>query len=210
VLEERIKLRNRVEFYKGVEEDFKNLVDAIFKVSQEWSQFLSDQEKLPKESFSTEDFKKLKFFNTSFLNLLKKFGYGSKSLNDLSISKEKLIPVAEGQYSIKYNMRLDSSASDLVRAIAAYTFALYKVSIEFDTNHPSLIMLDEPGTQETAIASLKEMLTELQNYEAQSIIFASFKQSDADFNETTSGLKFKLIRSSGKFIKKLKQNEAKK
>lgn len=198
IIEHRIKLKNRLEFYKSVSDQFDIKVQELLSISTEWQKVLSQQENLPRESFSRLDFTKLKYLNEEFIALLEKFDYGSKSLSDLSIPKDKLIPVAEGQYSIKYNMRLDSSASDLVRAITAYTCSLYKVSEKYPTNHPGIIMFDEPGTQETAISSLREMLKELQSYKAQSIVFASFKQSDTDFNETTSGLSFNLIKAYGK------------
>lgn len=203
LIEKRIKLKNKIDFYSDVHSQFNMLVATVLQVSSEWKNILIEQEKIPKDSFSKSDHLKLSYLNDEFIRLLKKLDYGSKSLSDLSISKDKLIPVAEGQYNIKYNMRLDSSASDLVRAIAAYTCSLYKVSEKFETNHPRLIMMDEPGTQETAISTLRQLLLELQGYKAQSIIFASFKQSDNDFAETTTGIDFKLIQSPGKkFITK--------
>lgn len=203
LIERRIKLKHRLDFYLDIEQEFEKLTFQLSGISNEWEEVLSEEIKLPKESFSNEDFAKLRHLNISFIELLKRFDYGSKSLTDLSISKDKLIPVAEGQYNIKYNMRLDSSASDLVRAIAAYTCALYRVSERHQTNHPGLVMFDEPGTQETAISTLREILKELQGYNAQSIVFASFKQSDSDFMETTNGLNFFLIQPpSKKFIVK--------
>jgi hypothetical protein len=198
LIERRIKLKNKIDFYTGVQNEFDKLLSNIVQLGVEWKNMLIEHEKLPKDSFSKTDHQKMKYLNEEFIRLLKKLDYGSKSLADLSISKDKLIPVAEGQYNIKYNMRLDSSASDLVRAIAAYTCSLYTVSEKFDTNHPRLIMMDEPGTQETAISTLRQLLLELQGYKAQSIIFASFKQSDNDFIETTTGIKFNLIKSTAK------------
>lgn len=198
LIEKRIKLQNRLEFYKNIETELSELKDVFEEISDDWKIVLEKLEELPKESFSKTDFSKLSYLKKQFISLLEKFDYGSKSIKDLSISKDKLIPVAEGQYHIKYNMRLDSSASDLVRAIAAYTLSLYKVSEEFETNHPGLIMLDEPGTQETAISTLREMLITLQSYKAQSIVFASFKQSESDFKETTEGISFHHIKAPGK------------
>lgn len=200
VLERRIKLRNRLDFYQSVQENLTKLIDELEVVSKGWAEVLKDEAELPKESFSEQDFAKLYSMNKEFVRLLKNFEYGSKSLDDLRISKDKLIPVAEGYY----NMKFDSSASDLVRAIFAYTCSLYLVSNKFSANHPKFFMIDEPGTQETANSSLREMFKELQSYsDAQSIIFASFKQSDNDFNETTKGLNFNLIKAEGnKFIRK--------
>jgi hypothetical protein len=204
ILERRIQLKNRFQFYESVKENLTKLIEQIEDVSASWKVIIEEEGKLPKESFSTLDFAKLKKLNTEFIRLLKNFDYGSKSLDDLKISKDKLIPVVEGYYNIKF----DSSASDLVRAIVAYTCSLYIVSNSMSGYHPGFFMFDEPGTQETANSSLREMLKELQTYEnAQVLIFASFKQSDSDFKETTEGLKFNLIRSKGKkFIRKKSSN----
>jgi hypothetical protein len=201
LIERRIKLRNRLEFYLDIQKQFLSLNELLKLKSDAWVKVLRAEGKLPKESFSHSDFSKLKFLKTNFIRLLKSFDYGSKSLDDLDITKDKLIPVANGGYSIKF----DSSASDLMRAIFAYTCALYLTSQKFHCNHPSFIMFDEPGGQETAISTLRDLLKELQQYSAQSIVFASFKQSESDFKESTEGVEFNLIESATgkKFIKRL-------
>lgn len=199
LIERRIKLRNRLEFYIDIQNQFHDLNEVLKLKSEAWAKLLSEESKLPKESFSRNDFAKLKFLKDNFIRLLKAFDYGSKSLDDLDITKDKLIPVANGGYSIRF----DSSASDLMRAIFAFTCALYLTSIKFQGNHLGFIMFDEPGGQETAITTLRDLLKELQSYKAQSIVFASFKQSDSDFAESTQGVQFHLIQSEGKkFIRK--------
>ena len=199
LIEQRIKLKNRLKFYTDIQEEFYELSKILKSKSEIWNKILLAESKLPRESFSQTDFSKLKFLKENFIRLLKTFEYASKSLEDLDISKDKLIPVANGGYSIRF----DSSASDLMRAIFAFTCSLFLTSNKFHGNHIGFIMLDEPGGQETAITTLRELLKELQSYSAQSIIFASFKQNDIDFQESTKDVKFHLIKSIGrKFIRK--------
>ena len=199
LIEQRIKLKNRLKFYTDIQEEFYELSKILKSKSEIWNKILLAESKLPRESFSQTDFSKLKFLKENFIRLLKTFEYASKSLEDLDISKDKLIPVANGGYSIRF----DSSASDLMRAIFAFTCSLFLTSNKFHGNNIGFIMLDEPGGQETAITTLRELLKELQSYSAQSIIFASFKQNDIDFQESTKDVKFHLIKSIGrKFIRK--------
>jgi len=42
-------------------------------------------------------------------------------------------------------MKFDSSASDNIRAIWAYTLALLRTSIDTGGNHPQIIIFDEPA-----------------------------------------------------------------
>lgn len=44
-------------------------------------------------------------------------------------------------------MKFDSSASDGIRTIWAFTLALLQVSVEKDGNHPGVIIFDEPAQQ---------------------------------------------------------------
>jgi len=199
LIEQRIKLRNRLAFYNGINSEFIELNDLLKIKSEAWSKILTAESKLPNESFSPNDFRKLKYLKDNFIRLLKTFDYGSKSLDDLDITKDKLIPVANGGYSIRF----DSSASDLMRAIFSFTCSLYLTSNKYDGNHVGFIMFDEPGGQETAITTLRELLKELQTYNAQSLVFASFKQSDPDFKASTEGVRFHLIEAAGKkFIRR--------
>ena len=200
LIERRIKLKNRLNFYQTVKADFEKYIQELVSISKEWNDTIREESALPKDSFTASDYKKLKTLNENFIRLLDKFHYGSKSLDDLKISSDKLIPVAEGYYNIKF----DSSASDLVRAIVAYTCSLFVTSNLYNGNHPQFFMFDEPGTQDTANKSLREMFNELQNYNAQTLVFASFKQSDADFHESTEGIKYNIINSEGyKYIRRL-------
>ena len=199
-IERRLKLKGRVDFYRNVQIEWLRFKEEFLQLSNEWIEVLEREKKLPKTSFSKKDYAEIKYLNEQFIRLLKRFDYASKTLDDLDIPLDKLIPVTQGAYNIKF----DSSASDLVRAILAFTCSLYLTSIKFNGNHPNLLIFDEPGNQDTATSTLRQFFLELSSYNAQSFVFASFKQSESDFLESTKDVTFNLIESPGrKFIRKL-------
>lgn len=101
-----------------------------------------------------------------------------------------------------YNIRFDSSASDFVRSIWAYTCSLYKTSIENNGNHPNLLMFDEPKQQDMSISDFTNFLKELSTYnKAQTLLFASFENSDETFIKATEGIEFHLNHINDKLIK---------
>lgn len=75
----------------------------------------------------------------------------------------------------------------------------------FNCNHPNLIILDEPGTQETANNDLRLLLEKLGNSTGtQSLVFCSFKQSETTYRECTENVIFNLIDlGTGKYIKQI-------
>ena len=71
--------------------------------------------------------------------------YHYSSLSDfgaIDISEESLLPTIDG-----FDMKFDSSASDGIRVIWAFTMALLQVSLEKSGNHPGIIIFDEPAQQ---------------------------------------------------------------
>lgn len=55
-------------------------------------------------------------------------------------------------------MKFDSSASDGIRVIWAFTMALLQVSIEKDGNHPGIIIFDEPLQQSIVPEDMKSFI----------------------------------------------------
>lgn len=105
-----------------------------------------------------EDERKLVTFETQYKNFLFRFGYDSNEKYQISINRKepfKYFPVYKNHKndSIPQSIRINSSASDFVRNIWAYTLGLLNNGI----NHPGVIILDEPGQHRTNLSSLKEL-----------------------------------------------------
>jgi len=123
-----------------------------------------------------EDETKLINFETKYKNYLFDFGYDSNEKYQISINRKepfKYLPVyinkKDGVF-LPQSIRINSSASDFVRNIWAYTLSLLNKGI----NHPGIIMFDEPGQHRTNLSSLKALFkTSSEIKEKQTIIFTS-------------------------------------
>lgn len=57
-----------------------------------------------------------------------------------------------------FDMKFDSSASDGIRVIWAFTMALLQVSVEKQGNHPGIIIFDEPAQQSIVPEDMKSFI----------------------------------------------------
>ena len=193
-IEKRIDLKRRVEFFNKVLESFSPLIEDLKSLSAEYGRILNSESNLPKDFFSALDRQKLATLKDNFIQLLRVFNYQSKPFDAIRISQDTYLPVAQKTDAEQfYNIKFDSSASDFIRCIWAYTTALLKTSITYDTNHPRLLVFDEPKQQDMSKDSFRSFLTELSKFtEQQVILFASFENSDNSFAEATEGLTFSI------------------
>lgn len=162
-----------------------------------------------------EDENKLSSFETKYKNFLFGFGYESNEKYQITINRKepfKYFPVYKNHRNdnIPQSIRINSSASDFVRNIWAYTLALLQNGI----NHPGIIMFDEPGQHRTNLSSLKALFKTCSEIEErQTIIFTSIdkklnddEQIDLDLLiEDLEDDKYQLIRLDNlhKVIRKL-------
>lgn len=103
----------------------------------------------------------------------------------------------------KGNIARESSASDFVRLIWSYLLSIYQTSSHptVNGNHLGFLLLDEPGQHSMATKS-QQALFQLLSSESglQSIVAASFEDSEATYREATSNVNFKLIQLGDKSI----------
>lgn len=201
LIENRIKLKNRLELYENRRMEIPIFQDKFLNLSKEWEQVLTEEAKLSKK-ISENDENKIIDLRTTFLKLLSDFKYRSKSITNIYISKDTFMPVVD-----TYSLKFDSSASDFIRAIWSYSLALKEVSNRHGGNHPNFFMFDEPGTQETANSDLNNLLKKMGSMvDTQSLVFCSFKQSSATYIESTKDARFSLVDlGTGKYIKKIEE-----
>lgn len=153
-----------------------------------------------------EDEVKLSDFETQYKDYLFGFGYESNEKYQISINRKepfKYFPVYKNHRNdtIPQSIRINSSASDFVRNIWAYTIGL----LNNGTNHPGVIIFDEPGQHRTNLSSLKSLFkTTSEITKKQTIIFTSIdkplhneenEKIDLDILiEDLDNSKYKLIR----------------
>ncbi|WP_299674201.1 AAA family ATPase [uncultured Tenacibaculum sp.] len=123
----------------------------------------------------SDDEEKLIAFESNYKDLLSSFEYDSNEMYQISINRKepfKYFPVYKrGRKDTNpQSIRINSSASDFVRNIWAYTLALRNNG----KNHPGLIMFDEPGQHRTKLSSLKALFDKVSKEKnKQTIIFTS-------------------------------------
>ena len=94
----------------------------------------------------------------NFVYYLNCFGYDSVgNISRVEISPDKLIPIING-----FDIKFDSSASDGVRVIWAFTLSLLKTSLKYGGNHPGILIFDEPGQQSMVVGDLLKLIDELE------------------------------------------------
>lgn len=141
VIYRRIQLENRIQQLNTLKEFYSKKRLELLRLSTDWKHYLKEKSELPQRNFSESDKTKIETLENHFKNYLKKFNYKSVSnYNSIRISMDTYLPISEG-----FDMKFDSSASDNIRAIWAYTLALLRTSVDTGGNHPHIVIFDEPA-----------------------------------------------------------------
>ena len=141
VIYKRMSLETQVEQLKEFEAYLQAKCREAIDLSEEWKSLQSQKALLPETAFNDRDKEILTFFEKKFKENLKRFNYTSvTNLGRIAISNDTYMPIIN-----RFDMKFDSSASDNIRAIWAYTMALLQTSIFYSGGHPKLCILDEPA-----------------------------------------------------------------
>ncbi len=191
--------------------EIETTIESMSNLSKDFFNNKKARKGLPENLLSDEDSKKINVFQSFFRANASAFGYSSADINLVEINKGSLTPyLFSTELREMADIKSDSSASDFVRLIWSYLIALYQTSTfslnqkTFIGNHPKFILFDEPGQHSMGEESQRALFNLLGSEKGlQSIVAASFDESDAVFNEATHGVKFNLISLDIKCIKPL-------
>ena len=143
IMLKKIEISRKIENFKKLQEDFDQFMLDLNELSNQWGEYLENKAKLPRHDKTDADIEKIRLLKTKFIENLKLYHYSSVSdFGAIDISEESLLPTIDG-----FDMKFDSSASDGIRVIWAFTMALLQVSLEKGGNHPGIIIFDEPAQQ---------------------------------------------------------------
>lgn len=167
----KIQLQQEVENLNQFELQLNELKEDLISLANKHHNILIKLDGLEQ----SDDEYKLTEFESNYKDLLNTFGYDSNEMYQISINRKepfKYFPVYKRSKSDTnpQSIRINSSASDFVRNIWAYTLALRNNG----SNHPGLILFDEPGQHRTKLSSLKALFEEVsKEKDNQTIIFTS-------------------------------------
>ena len=154
---QRIKIEEDIERTASGNEQILALLNAFTLLCEDWKKCLEMKAKLGQGVLNNEDKNTLREVGKVFATLLQEFGYKSTGhFEDIAISTDTFLPTING-----FDMKYDSSASDELRNIWAFTLSLLKVSNKKQGNHPNILIYDEPKQQSVVDDSFKVLCDKL-------------------------------------------------
>ncbi|MGX1501159.1 hypothetical protein HEP89_29480 (plasmid) [Labrenzia sp. 5N] len=153
VIEERIRAEARLRDLEALQAVFDDALDRFRGLQEAYTELLREQAEIPKEKLSPLDKDKLGRLTRLVQGRAADFGFSTFSPSELSISEDSYRPEKEG-----FEIGFETSASDAIRLKWAYQMGLLELSSEQTTNHPGLLVFDEPRQQSSSRPSFKNLL----------------------------------------------------
>lgn len=155
IMLKRIEITSRIERLTILQDEVAVIIEQFKELSSQWNYYLDQKAKLSSKTTSDSDEEKINLLKKHFIWNLKRYHYSSLlNFDDIAISPESLLPTIDG-----FDMKFDSSASDGIRVIWAFTMALLQVSIAKNGNHPGVIIFDEPAQQSIVSEDMKNFIS---------------------------------------------------
>ena len=160
---------------------------------------LEPEEYIPKGDISDSDRSKLTLFQKLFVDQLNAYGFRSVPTSTVSLSEDTYRPEHDG-----FDLQASISASDLIRSIWAYLHGLLEVARITDTNHPGVLIFDEPKQQSAKDVSFAELLRRASASlgHRQQVIFATSEKRET-LNQLLEGVPHKLIEFAGRVLTRM-------
>jgi hypothetical protein len=201
VIRKRLEIENKIQNLNNFIEYIKNKKEEFKELSNQWMQYLDDKAALPTNKLSDLDEQKILFLQKSFISNLQNYGYKSVSnLNEVKISKDTYLPITEG-----FDMKFDSSASDNIRAIWAFTMGLMQTATNLGGNHPNILIFDEPDQHSIVIADMEQFFNSIIEFKGACQVLIGITIKDSDTRNAIDKLdsnKYKIIRIGAKAFTK--------
>ncbi|MEN8389930.1 hypothetical protein ABFP25_01985 [Acinetobacter indicus] len=175
----KIEIENKIGRINQFNEKVENYEKNLNKIQKQWtsinSAYLILKEKMDSHN-TTSTIKKLENIMKNNLSL---FGFSESSVNEISISDTTLRPAQNG-----YDIIAETSASDYIRTIWAYTLALLELGADSELNiqHSGFIIFDEPRQHEarsTSLFNLIEHTSQIFANQGQAIFTTSYENLDS-------------------------------
>lgn len=198
-IEERIRAERRVVELEEIQTVLEDTVERLKLLQADYVGLLGEQSKLPKEKLSPQDRSKLNELTILMQQQAKEFGFKTFSPTELSISEDSYRPEKEG-----YEIGFETSASDAIRLKWAYQLGLLELASGRQTNHPNLLVFDEPRQQSSSKVSFESLLRRAAGSKKrnQQVIFSTSEDLDT-LKSITSAIECKEVIFSGYILQKL-------
>lgn len=188
-------LKQDLRFQQGFEE-----ATSVFEgLGKEWRAIELGIAGLPDDDLSESDRGKLRLWQRSIREQLKEYGFKSLDTEELEVSAHTYRPEVEG-----FELQTSISASDLIRTIWAYQHGMLEVARVAETNHPGMVLFDEPRQQSSSDVSFVQLLKRVSSaieFGQQVILFTSEERERLD--QHLSDLPHHIERIEGRVLQKI-------
>lgn len=157
VIEDQVRTRQRIEDLEKIETSLATLDERLAPLASRHLALVTRLQDLEGGMLSASDNAKLDALERSICEQLDAYGFSSVPPREIRLGRDSYMP----QRDDRPIAGKDISASDNVRLVWAYLVGLLEVSREFDTRHPGLLVLDEPGQQEVSDESIAALFARL-------------------------------------------------
>lgn len=176
----KMQIQRQIDNLKFIQSEIRKQKDELINKANRFHNNLIKFNGLNESEAKDEEI--LKEFETYYRSMLSNFGYESNPTWKINISRKhpfKYFPIYKNYTDDKtpQSIRINSSASDFVRNLWAYSISLLVKGV----NHPGLLILDEPGQHRINIQSLKSLFEKSSNIADRQIII--FTSTDKQIND---------------------------
>ncbi len=133
---------------------FDDAMDRLRALQDVYAALLKERAEIPAEKLSQRDRDKLARLTALVQSQARDFGFSTFSPFELSISEDSYRPEKEG-----FEIGFETSASDAIRLKWAYQLSLLELANEKRTNHPGMLLFDEPRQQSSSRPSFQNLLS---------------------------------------------------
>jgi hypothetical protein len=152
-IEERVRAEARIRELETIQSMFNDTLERMQTVAKIYEHLLRDRASLPADKMSQLDQTKFKTLTELLRQQAREFGFSTFSPDELTIDEDTYRPQKEG-----YEIGFETSASDAIRLKWAYQLGLLELGHRHPTNHPGMLLLDEPRQQSSSKISFGRLL----------------------------------------------------
>jgi hypothetical protein len=183
-VEQRVRMENRIRELEETQSAFEDTIEQLKALSNVYAGLLADQEALPADKMSLDDTRKLNGLTALVREQARMFGFSTFDPNEVTISEDTYRPQKEG-----FEIGFETSASDAIRLKWAYQLGLLELDVIETTNHPGMLVFDEPRQQSSAKVSFESLLRRAAKVKLnnQQVIFSTSEDLQ-NLQRITSGL----------------------
>ncbi|ENX41572.1 AAA family ATPase [Acinetobacter sp. NIPH 2100] len=178
-IRKKIELEKKIEDIENFIEKTSNFEENLVKLQSNWQITYESYSLLKKKLSDTSDSKTIITLEKLMQKNLDLFGFSTSEIDRITISRNTLRPEQNG-----YDIIAETSASDYIRTIWAFTLALLELATNSKLNikHGGFVIFDEPRQHEARTQSLDDLIkysSQIFENSGQAIFTTSFENLES-------------------------------